>query len=322
MSNKNSFNPDDLKKVLKYVRGFGVLGVAIVLALYLATGIYQVGPDEKAVVLTFGKYTKESGPGLSWYFPAPIGRVIKVKATKVYRAEIGFRTIDPGPPAKYKDVRTESLMLTVDENIVEIDFSVQYQISNLKNFLFNVKDPIKMINDAAEASIRTIVGNTTLENILTVGKAKVQADAEQMLQDILARYESGITIINIQLQDVQPPKEVVAAFKDVASAREDKVRYINEANGYENDIIPKARGEAQKIINQATAYKEKRIKEAEGDVAKFLKLYENYQLGEEVTKTRLYIETLEKVMPKVDKLIIDKDIESGILNIIGKGELK
>jgi membrane protease subunit HflK len=321
MSN-NNFNPNDLKSIFKYIRGFGLLGVVVVLALYLATGVYQVGPDEKAVVLTFGKYTKESGPGINWYFPSPIGRVIKVKATKVYRAEIGFRTIDPGPPAKYKDVRTESLMLTVDENIVEIDFSVQYQISNLRNFLFNVKDPIKMINDAAEASIRTIVGNTSLEDILTVGKAKVQADAEMMLQEILAKYESGITILNIQLQDVQPPKEVVAAFKDVASAREDKVRYINEANGYENDIIPKARGEAQKIINQATAYKDRRIKEAEGDVAKFLKLYENYQLGEEVTKTRLYIETLEKVMPKVDKLIVDKEIESGILNVVGKGELK
>jgi membrane protease subunit HflK len=321
MSN-NNFNPNDLKKVLKYVKSFGLLGVVIVLGLYLSTGIYQVGPDEKAVVLTFGKYTKESGPGINWFFPSPIGRVIKVKATKVYRAEIGFRTIDPGPPAKYKDVRTESLMLTVDENIVEIDFSVQYQISNLKNFLFNVKDPIKMINDAAEASIRTIVGNTSLEDILTVGKAKVQADAETMLQEILAKYESGITILNIQLQDVQPPKEVVAAFKDVASAREDKVRYINEANGYENDIIPKARGEAQQVINQATAYKQKRIKEAEGDVAKFLKLYENYQLGEEVTKTRLYLETLERVMPKVDKLIVDKDIQSGILNVVGKGELK
>lgn len=321
MSN-NNFNPNDLKKYFKYVRGFGLLGVMIVLVLYLATGIYQVGPDEKAIVLTFGKYTKESGPGINWFFPAPIGRVIKVKATKVYRVEIGFRTIDPGPPAKYKDVRTESLMLTGDENIVEIDFSVQYQISNLKNFLFNVKNPIKLVNDAAEASIRTIIGNTTLENILTVGKAKVQAEAETMLQGILAKYESGITILNIQLQDVQPPQEVVAAFKDVASAREDKVRYINEANGYRNDIIPKARGEAQKIINQATAYKEKRIKEAEGDVAKFLKLYENYKLGEEVTKTRLYIETLEKVMPKVDKLIVDKDIESGILNVVGKGELK
>ncbi|MDN5305266.1 MAG: modulator of FtsH protease HflK [Fusobacteriaceae bacterium] len=313
------FNNPNLKKFVDFMKKLGFLSVIIVLALYLATGIYTVGPDEKAVVLTFGKYTKESNPGLNWYFPAPIGKVIKVKTTKVYREEIGFRTIDPGPPAKYQDKRTESLMLTGDENIVEIDFTVQYKINNVKKFLFNVKNQRKLVYDAAQASLRTVVGNTTLENILTVGKGEVQSQTQEKLQKLLDIYDSGISIVNIQLQDVQPPQEVLDAFKDVASAREDKVRYINEANGYSNDILPKARGEAEKLINEALAYKEKRIKEAEGDVARFLQLYEKYQLGKEVTKTRLYLETLEKVMPNVDKTIIDKNLDSGLLNIIDKG---
>jgi membrane protease subunit HflK len=312
----------DLTKVLKFFSKLGGLGIIIVLAAYLATGTYTVGPDETAVVLTFGRYSKEQGSGMGWHFPRPIGRVYKIKSTKVYRAEIGFRTVNPGPPAEYMDVPEESLMLTKDENIVELDMIVQYKISDVKNFLFNLKDPEKMIMDATQASIRAVVGNNDLENILTVGKGAIQDETKKMLQDLLDKYDSGIFVENVQLQDVQPPQQVRAAFKDVASAREDKARYINEANGYRNDILPKALGEAQKINNEALAFKEERINKAIGDTSRFLKLYEGYKSGEEANRTRLYLETLEKTLPNVDKVIIDKEVETNLINILGEGGIK
>ena len=308
---------DELKqKFNQFFGGFGKLAVMAVIVLYLATGIFSVGPDEEGIILRFGKYLKSAGPGIHWYFPRPIARVVKLKTTKVYRVEVGFRTVEIGPPARYKNVKEESLMLTGDENILDIDFIVQYKIEDPLKYLFNLRDPYMMIKDASEASLRQVVGRSNIEETLTVGKDRIQFETREQLQELLDKYESGIQVIAVQLQDVQPPAQVIGAFKDVASAREDRVRYINEANGYLNDALPKARGEAKKLINEASAYKEKRMKEAEGDVAKFLKLYENYSLGKEVTRTRLYLETLEKVMPNVDKVIIDKDLESGIFNIL------
>ena len=212
-------------------------------------------------------------------------------------------------------------MLTGDENIIDLDFSVQYKIVNLRDYLFKVKNPNNTITSAAEASIRQIVGMFDIDESLTEGKSNIQILTREKLQEILDIYGIGIQILNVQLQDVQPPKPVLQAFKDVASAREDRIRYINEANGYSNDAIPKARGEAKKVVNEAIAYKEKRIREANGDVARFLKLYENYKLGKEVTKTRLYLENLEKNLKDVDKVIVDSEIKNGILNII-QGEVK
>lgn len=312
----------DLSKVIKFIKKLGGLGILGVLLLYMSTGVYTVGPDETAVLLTFGKYSREKGPGMSWHLPRPIGRVYKIKSTKVYRAEVGFRTINPGPPAQYQDVPGESLMLTKDENIVELDMIVQYKISKVKDFLFNLKDPEKMVMDATQASIRSVVGNNTLENILTVGKGAIQDETKIILQELLDKYESGIFIENVQLQDVQPPKQVRDAFKDVASAREDKIRYINEANGYSNDILPKAKGEAEKIKNEAYAFKAERINIAEGDTARFLKLYEGYKKGKEVNKQRLRLETLEKSLKNVDKVLIDGELDSSLINIIGEGGLK
>lgn len=301
---------------LKILKGVTVIPI---LLLFLLTGVFQVGPDEEAVVMLFGKYNKTVGPGIHWFFPRPIGRKIKVKTTKIYRIEVGFRTVEIGPPAKYQDIPRESLMLTGDENIIDLDFSVQYKIDNLKNYLFKVKDPTHTIVSASEASIRQVVGMFDIDESLTEGKSNIQIETTQKLQEILDKYEAGVSVINVQLQDVQPPKAVLQAFKDVASAREDKIRYINEANGYSNDVIPKARGEAKKIANEAIAYREKRVSEASGDVARFLKLYENYKLGEEVTKTRLYLESLEENLKDVDKVIIDSDIKSGVLNLIQEG---
>lgn len=313
----NMYTVEDLLELVKkYLGGFGKFIFIPIFFLYLLTGVFVVGPDEEVVLLLFGKYQKTAGPGINWYFPRPIASKIKVKTTKVYRIEVGFRTVSPGPPAKYKDMREESLILTGDENILDVDFSVQYKITDLKKYLFNLGDPYKTIKDASEASMRQIVGNYNIDETLTEGKSNIQIQTREKLQEILQTYDSGITILNVQLQDVQPPQEVVQAFKDVASAREDKIRYINEANGYMNDIIPKARGEAFKVMNDAEGYREKRIKEAQGDTVRFLKLYENYKLGKEVTKTRLYLENLERNLKDVDKVIIDSDVKNGVLNLI------
>ncbi len=313
----NMYTPEELLELIKkHLGGFGKLIFIPIIAVYMLTGIFVVGPDEEAVLFLFGKYQKTAGPGINWYFPQPIASRIKVKTTKVYRIEVGFRTISAGPPAKYKDVREESLTLTGDENILDIDFSIQYKITDLKKFLFNIIDPYKTIKDASEASMRQTVGKFNIDETLTEGKSNIQMQTRDKLQEILNKYQSGITVLNVQLQDVQPPQEVIQAFKDVASAREDKIRYINEANGYMNDIIPKARGEALKVLNEAEGYKGKRTKEAQGDVVRFLKLYENYKLGKEVTKTRLYLENLERNLKDVDKVIIDSDVKNGVLNLI------
>jgi len=313
----NMYTLEELLELIKSrLGGFGKFIFVPIFFLYILTGVFLVGPDEEVVLLLFGKYQKTAGPGINWYFPRPIASKIKVKTTKVYRIEVGFRTVSPGPPAKYKDMREESLILTGDENILDVDFSVQYKITDLKKFLFNMGDPYKTIKDSAEASMRQIVGKYNIDETLTEGKSNIQMQTREKLQEILQTYDSGITVLNVQLQDVQPPQEVVQAFKDVASAREDRIRYINEANGYMNDIIPKARGEAFKVLNDAEGYREKRIKEAQGDTVRFVKLYENYKLGKDVTKTRLYLENLERNLKDVDKVIIDSDVKNGVLNLI------
>lgn len=318
----NMYTVEDLKEFINHhLRFFRKITLLPILVIYLLTGIFQVGPDEEAVLLLFGRYEKTVGPGIHWYFPRPVGRRIKVKTTKVYRVEVGFRTVDIGPPAKYQDIPKESLMLTGDENILDLDFSVQYKIVNLGDYLFKVKNPGSTIISAAEASMRQVVGMFNIDESLTEGKSNIQILTKEKLQEILDIYGIGIQILTVQLQDVQPPKPVLQAFKDVASAREDRIRYINEANGYANDVIPKARGQAKKVVNEALAYKERRIREANGDVARFLKLYENYKLGEEVTKTRLYLENLEKNLKNTDKVIIDSEVKSGVLNLI-QGEVR
>ncbi|OQY42087.1 MAG: HflK protein [Fusobacteriia bacterium 4572_74] len=291
--------------------------IAILLLVFIGTGIYQVGPDEEAVLLRFGQYSKTVGSGMHWYFPRPIGKRYIVKTTKVYRVEIGFETVEAGPPARYQNIPEESLMFTGDENMIDVDFSVQYKISNLKDYIFNVKDQYETIKSASESALRQVVGSKGIEETLTVGKERIQEETREKLKGILDSYGTGILIIGLQLQDVGPPEEVMQAFKEVANAREDRSRFINEANGYRNDIIPNARGQASQMVNRAEAYKGKRVKESQGDVAKFIKLSEKYSLGKEVTKTRMYLETMEKTMPGVEKIIIDPELKGSILNLIG-----
>ena len=292
---------------------------AAIVVLWLGTGLFfTVGADEQGVVLRFGKYIRTAQPGLNFKLPSPMETVLKTKVTQVRREEIGFRISDPGPPARYRDVPSESLMLTGDENIIDIDLVVQYKVSNAEDFLFQVRRQRKAIRDATEAAIREVVGRTAIDKVLTVGKFEVQNETRELIQKILDSYQMGILIVAVQLQDVHPPKQVIDAFKDVVSAKEDKQRLINEAEGYKNSVIPETRGEAAQVLRMAEAYREEKINRAEGDAEKFEKILLEYNKAKSITRTRLYIETMEEILPGIEKYIIDRK-SGGILPILQIG---
>jgi len=288
-----------------------LLGLAVV--FWLLTGIYMVGPDEVGVIRTFGAYTHQTQPGLNWHYPYPIQTVKTPKVTEVKRIEIGFRTTRNG---QYRTVEKESLMLTGDENIVDAELIVQYRIKEPENYLFKIVEPELTVREASEASLRTIVGMNNIDETLTTGKYRIQEEAKKQIQAILDKYQSGIQVVAAQLQDVSPPKQVIAAFKDVASAKEDKNRLINQAEGYRNDVIPKARGEAEAMIRGAEGFKESRIKRAEGDVAKFNTVLKEYRKAKDITRERLYLETMEKVLPGVEKVIVPDKDSGNMLNLL------
>ena len=299
-------------------RGFRLPWAVVLLALvvlWLLSGTFTVGPDEQGLVLRFGRLERIASPGLNYHLPYPVETVYKPKVTEVKRLEVGFRTIDPGPPARYQDHLEESRMLTGDENMVDVDVIVQYRITDPVKFLFNVRNPHTTVRITAEAAIRQVVGSKPIDEVLTTGKGVIQQETMQALQAVLNRYESGLTVVAIQLQDVTPPKEVSQAFKDVASAREDKNRLINESQGYRNKVIPEARGRVAEIIERATAYRETKILQARGDAERFLSNLAEYKKAPEITRTRLHLEMVKEIMPSVEKIILNKD-GSGVLPIL------
>ena len=284
-----------------------------ILVIWLLTGIYVVGPDEVGVVRTFGEFTRVTQSGLNWKFPSPIETANTPKVTEVKRIEFGFRSLKNG---QYRTVEKESLMLTGDENIVDAEMIVQYKIKDPVKYLFNIVEPELTVREAAEASLRTVVGRNKIDETLTTGKFTIQEETKEQVQFILDKYESGIHIVAVQLQDVSPPKEVIGAFKDVASAKEDKNRMINQAEGYRNDVIPKARGEAEAMIRDAEGFKESRIKRAEGDATKFTTILKEYNKAKSITEKRLYLETMEKVLPGIDKIIVPDKESGNMLNLL------
>ncbi len=284
-----------------------------ILVVWLLTGIYIVGPDEVGVIRTFGEYTRVTQSGLNWKFPSPIETANTPKVTEVKRIEFGFRSLKNG---QFRTVEKESLMLTGDENIVDAEMIVQYKIKDPVQYLFNIVEPELTVREAAEASLRTVVGINKIDETLTTGKFTIQEETKLQLQSILDKYQSGIHIVAVQLQDVSPPKEVIGAFKDVASAKEDKNRMVNQAEGYRNDIIPKARGEAEAMIRAAEGFKESRIKRAEGDATKFTTILKEYKKAKSITEKRLYLETMEKVLPGIEKIIIPDKDSGNMLNLL------
>lgn len=288
-------------------------GIAL---LWAASGIYQVDSSEVGVVLRFGKVTRTTTPGLHWHLPAPAERVVKVPVTVVSKQELGFRTIDPGPPARYRSVVEEARMLTSDGNIIDLDFIVQYRIQDPLKFLFNVRDPVDTLRDCAESAMREVVGGADINSTLTEGRARIQSAAQDLLQGMLDSYESGLLVTTVKLQDVEPPEPVQDAFKDVIAAEQDRERMINEAEGFSNDILPKARGVAAQRLNEARGYAETVVKKAEGEAGRFSAILTAYTLAPEITRTRMYLETMETILPKSEKIIVDSALSGDVVPLL------
>jgi len=287
--------------------------------------LYRVLPDEQGVVLRFGKFVKTTQPGLNYHFPFPIEGVLTPKVTKVNRMDVGFRT---GSESGFSsgggiaDVPEESLMLTGDENIVNIDFSVFWVIKDAGNFLFKIQDPQGTVKAAAETAMREVIARSAIQPILTEGRSKIEIDTREIIQSILDEYNSGIQITQVQTQKADPPDEVIDAFRDVQAARADMERSKNEAQAYANDVIPRARGEAAKILQAAEAYKKEVVARAEGEASRFIAIYTEYAKAKRVTQERMYLETMEKVLADIDKVIIDKNAGTGVVPYLPLPELK
>ncbi|RJP74591.1 MAG: FtsH protease activity modulator HflK [Candidatus Abyssobacteria bacterium SURF_17] len=294
----------------------------LMLLVWLIFGgpVYIVDPDEEGIIQTFGKYTSSTSPGLHFKLPWPIQTVKLPKVTEVKRLEIGFRTKTQGPPAQYRDssndpaMLKEAQMLTGDENVVNSSMIVQYKILDPVAYLFNVIEPDETLHDLAEAAQRQVVGNRLIDDTLTIGKTEIQFEIAAKIQSMADLYGVGVQIIAVQLQDVQPPREVANAFKDVATAKEDRDRIINTARGYQNEQIPKARGQAAQLLREAEAYERERIARAEGDASRFLALAKEYEKARSVTKERLYLETMKTVLPRFQKVIVDEQVNVINLN--------
>ncbi len=294
-------------------------GIVVALLLWLASGIYMVAADEEAAVLRFGKLAAIKGPGLNWHLPYPVETVEKIPVTRVQRLEVGFRTL---PGGRAREIGQESLMLTKDENIVDASFIVQYKVKDVANYIFNVAHITKAVRDAAESAIREVIGRTMIDDVLTTKKAAVEVEVEKLIQSILNGYKAGILVSAVKLQNVQPPERVIKEFKDVASAREDRARAKNIAQAYANDIVPKARGEAKKIVLDAEAYAASVVDRSQGEAKRFVSLLEAYRTAPDITRKRLYLEAMQDVLSRVDKIIVDKSIAGRVLPYLPLDQLR
>jgi len=288
-----------------------ILVLLILVAVVVYNGIYTIESGEETVVTRFGEYARtETQAGLKWKIPL-VEQKYTVNVAEIRRLEFGFTTtkdVEPGSLLSYDtSLSNDPLMLTADENLVNVETIVQFRISDSKKFLFNVDDQFGTLNTIAVSTIRRSIANNVLDEVLTDNKVGIQQEIRDDLQGICDNYGIGLQITAVQLQDVYPPEEVDDSFKDISRAKADKESKINEAVSYENKVIPDARGEASKLISEAEAYKEDRIRRANGDVANFNAVYEKYVLGKEVTRKRLYIETLEEVLPGKEIYIVGDD---------------
>jgi membrane protease subunit HflK len=301
--------------------------IALLLLVWLIFGgpVYMVGPDEEGVIQTFGKYSSSTPPGLHLKLPWPIQSVKLPKVTEVKRLEIGFRSLpsSQSSSAQYIDASNdgrmlkEAQMVTGDENVVNSSMIVQYKIRDAIDYLFNVSNPEGTLHDLAEAAERQVIGNRPIDDVLTIGKTEIQLEIAEKIQALSDLYGIGVTILAVQLQDVQPPREAADAFKDVATAKEDLSRIVNTARGYQNEEIPKARGKAAKLLRESEGYERERVAKAEGDAARFLALAEEYKKAPSITKERLYLETMKLVLPRFQKVIVDENTSIVNLNQLG-----
>jgi len=294
--------------VSKAARGSLKYFVILAVLLWLLSGIYIVDPAERGVVLRFGAFQTSTTQGPHWHIPYPIETVYKVNVEQIRATEIGFRNIQN---SSYSGaVSSESLMLTKDENMVDVKLAVQYKIEDAKAYLFNVLNPEMTLSHVVQSVIRQVVGDKTMDHVLTTGREQVAQEVKSASQILLNDYKTGLLITAVTMQDAQPPIQVKASFDDVVKAREDEQRYINEAKAYANDIVPKARGASQRLIAEAEAYKSQVVSKSEGEAYRFTQILTEYLKAPVVTKERLYRETLEEVLGSTSKVIVDSNSNS------------
>ena len=300
--------------------------IGLIALIWLGSGIYTVSPSEQAALRLFGKFNSTTGPGLHWYWPSPIGNRNIEAVTEIKRMELGFITREDGIVS---EVPIESLMITGDENIVDVQMVVQYRIENLEYFLFRVSDPGeptrgiapgrpegRTLKDAAEAALRQVVGQRQIDDVLTVEKEAIQIETRERLQKLLDKYEMGLEVTEVKLQNVRPPVEVRDAFDDVVRAKEDRERTINLADAYKEDVLPRARGEAAQITQAAEAYKESEIAKADGEAARFISVLEEYKKAPEVTRGRLYLEAMEEILPSITKFVVSAETGGNLIQLL------
>ncbi|MBX6741634.1 MAG: FtsH protease activity modulator HflK [Acetobacteraceae bacterium] len=301
-------------------RGFAILGV-IVLGLWAASGFYRVQPDEEGVVLRFGAFNRTAAPGLNYHLPWPIEHVLTPRVTTENLVFIGYRPAEGTPqrtPAS-RDVLEESLMLTGDENIIDIDFVVRWRIRDAADFLFNTRHPESTIKSAAESVMREVIGRTPIQPALTEARGEIETQVAQGLQYILDQYKAGVVITQVQLQRVDPPAAVIEAFRDVQRAAADRERQRNEAEAYRNDIIPRARGEAARMVQEAQGFRDSQEARARGEAQRFLSVLSAYRQAEDITMRRLYLETMEDILRRNPKVLVDDKLQ-GLVPLLQLGE--
>ncbi len=287
-----------------------ILAVLVLIGIWAASGFYRVETDEQGVVLRFGKFVEQTDPGLNYHWPWPIETVLTPKVTRVNRVDVGMRMMENGR-TDVRDVPEESLILTGDENIVDVDFSVFWVINDAAKYLFNIQNPEGTVKAVAESAMREVIGRSQLQPVLTQARAVTEQAVLELMQKTLDTYKSGITITQVQLQKVDPPSAVIDAFRDVQAARADQERLRNEAQAYANRVVPEARGRAAQITQQAEGYREQTVAEAEGQASRFDQILKQYSLAPDVTRRRMFLETMERVLGGSDKIIIDEGKDSG-----------
>ncbi|WP_306031346.1 FtsH protease activity modulator HflK [Stappia sp. MMSF_3263] len=318
-------NPPDLEELLKRGQstlktvlpsggnlGFKGILLAIIIGagIWLATGFYRVEPDEVGVELVFGEVTNQTSPGLNYNWPYPVGAVYTPEVLRIRELTVGLRESVNSGRVNTQDVVEESLMLTGDENIVDVDFKVQWRIRNtpdgVSNYLFEIQNPAGTVKAVAESSMREVVGQSNIDSILGENRTPIQQAVLELMQTALDSYNAGIEVTEVQMQKVDPPQQVIESFRDVQAARADQERIQNEAQAYANRVVPEARGEAARISEAANAYREQAVAEANGQAQRFVKILDEYAKAPDVTRERLYLETLEQVLGKNSKIIIDE----------------
>ncbi|OQX91654.1 MAG: HflK protein [candidate division Zixibacteria bacterium 4484_95] len=321
---KNSIE-DYLRKIPRRKKGgFILIGISvIIIIIFFVTTFYSVGTESVGVIQRFGKYTRTTQPGLHLKLPFGIEKATKVPVTRILSQEFGFRTAKPGIRTirSKQTLLNESLMLTGDLNVVVVEWIVQYKIKDPKAYLFNVRHVDETIRDVSEAAMRQVVGDRSVDGVLTIERIQVGEETAEKMQEILDSYNAGIHIVTVKLQDVNPPDPVKPAFNSVNEAKQEKEQTINEAMKEYNTIIPKSKGEAERTIKEAEGYAIDRINRAEGDASRFVNLWRQYSKAKDVTRRRIYMESMAKVFPKVERKYIIDESEQGVLQLLPLGEL-